>query len=69
MERITERTVVPITLVGSVIGVAAWITMVYAKGENTSVRVDKVEVRMDSIEDRVDRKMDLIIDLLQREKK
>jgi hypothetical protein len=54
---------------GSVIGAAAWLTMVYAKGEQTSVRVDKVEARQEAFEDKMDRKMDLVIELLQKDKK
>lgn len=70
MNKIDDKTLIPVSLLVAMLGAAGWLTMVYAKSET---RNDIQDVKIEKLEEstqKQDAKLDLIIvKLIRLEKK
>jgi hypothetical protein len=66
MNKLTESTLLPLSLVLTIIGGATWMTKIYFTSEAAAAQVDKIERKYETFSDAVIIKLESINDRLAR---
>jgi hypothetical protein len=63
---LSEKTLIPISAIGLVIGAAMWITAVYAQGEENAKAILEIKSQREKDSDRIYHELELVNDKLDR---
>ncbi len=66
MNKITENTLIPISLAVLIIGGASWMTTMYSKGEANAANVQKIDAKYESFASLVVERLSTINERLAR---
>lgn len=64
--KITENTLLPISLVSSLVGGIVWLSVIWANGSENTKSIDKLFVRQDQIEATIIEQNQMVIEKLSR---
>ncbi len=53
MNEITEKTLIPLSLLGTIVGGVVWLSVIYYKTEATAASVHKLENRLEILQDKI----------------
>lgn len=66
MEKITESTLIPISLVGTIIGGIVWLSVIYFKAEAAANDIDKIEQRLEVLQSKIVEQNEKILEKVTR---
>ena len=53
MNKITENTLIPISLLGTIIGGVVWLSVIYYKAEASASDIQKIEAKLEILQNRI----------------
>lgn len=51
--KLTEQTLIPLSLVGSIIGGVIWLSVIYYKSEASAAKLEKLELKLEYLQEKL----------------
>lgn len=51
--KLTEQTLIPLSLVGSIIGGVVWLSVIYYKSEASASKLEKLELKLEYLQEKL----------------
>ena len=66
MSKITETTLIPLSLLGTIVGGVVWLSVIYYKAEAAASDIDKIEQRLEVLQQKIVEQNEKILEKVTR---